>query len=130
MPGMCRRFPCKVSFASRRGELDHMTGLATHMTLLFSDGTGNFSIKTLSKTSDCAIKLATLKVLVPALSPVQNTLSSSISQALIPSHSTTATAASNLCRTGPNFCANDGFWLLFHVHRWSSPSIALKLFMN
>jgi len=98
------------------------------MTLLISGGTGNFSTRTLSRTSDFAIKLATLRGLVPALSLVRKILSSSISRAFIPSQSSTVTVASNLYQTGPNSCANDGFRLLFYIHKWSSPSTALKPF--
>jgi hypothetical protein len=66
------------------------------MTLLISGGTGNFSTRTLSKTSDFAIKLATLRGLVLALSLVPKILSSSISRAFIPSRSSTVTVVSNL----------------------------------
>ena len=100
------------------------------MTLLVSGGMGKFLTRTVSETSDSAIRLATLTGLVLALLLAQKISSFSISQALIPSQSTTVTVACNLYPTGPNSCANDGFWVLSYAHKQSLPLIALKAFMK
>ena len=100
------------------------------MTLLVSGGMGNFSTRTVSKSSDSAVKLATLTGLVLALLLAQNLSLFSMSQALITSQSTPVTVASNLYPTGPNSCVNDGLWLLSYAHKQSLPSIALKAFMK
>jgi len=117
-------------FPLHRVEVSQITWWAyiTHMTLLISGGMGNFLTRTLSKTSDFAIKLVTLRGLVLALLLVQRISSSLMSWALIPSRSSAVTVVPNLYPTGPNSCVNDGFQLLFYVHKLSSPLIPLKPF--
>lgn len=119
-----------ATFPLHRVEVSRITwqgkSLRTHMTLLISGGIGSFSTRTLSKTSDFAIKLATLRGLVLALSLVPRISSFLISRAFILSRSSTVIVASNLYQTEPNCCANDGFRLLFYVHKQSSPLTALK----
>ena len=87
---------------------------AVELTHPNSDGTASFSTRTVFKTLDCPIRLATLMEPVLALSLVRNNSSSSISPALISSNSTIATVERNLYRIGPSSCARDGFWLPFH----------------
>ena len=113
-----------------RVEVRTTLGQITWWLISISDGTANFSIKTLSRTLDCLIRSATLTGLVLFLWLVQNILSSSISQVLISSHSTTVTAASSLFQVGPNSCASDGFQLPFHDPKRFSPSTASNNFMN
>jgi len=102
----------------------------THLTIVDSDGTGIFLIRSLSNALAFPIKLATLEGLVPVLLLVRRISSSSIPLALILSQSSTVTAVSNHLRIGPNSCANNGFPLPFHGHRPFSPSNAWKRFTN
>ena len=116
----------RVEVSPTRGK-NHMI---THLTIVDSDGTVNFSITTLFTTSDFPIKSATRGGLVLVLSLDLKILSSSIPPVFIASQSSTAIAASVLRQIGPSFCASDGFRPLFHVLKPSSPSTALKHFTN
>ena len=104
--------------------------MITHLTIVDSDGTVNFSTTILSTTLDFPIKLATWEGYVLVLSLDPKILLSLISPAFISSQSSTVIAASILHQIGPNSCMSDGFRPLFYVLKWSSCSTALKHFTN
>ena len=131
---MCHRLASRPSLALHWGMhvvcmYSHLMG-ANHLTVFDSDGTVNFSIRTLSKTWAIDINLDILVHHAHALRLVPRISSSSIPLALTSSPSTTVTAAMTCWQIGRNCCVSNGFQQHFPVHKLPSLLTASKRSMN